>query len=77
MPFILLATFVVLNLFIGVIVDSIQTLRARTRKRRCQGGAHGRAKPTAAAHADQEAVIAEIRALRADLAALRAERAGG
>ncbi|QYU66225.1 ion transporter [Leptolyngbya sp. 15MV] len=35
-PFILIATFVVLNLFIGVIVDSIQTLRAEREAPRAQ-----------------------------------------
>ncbi len=77
MPFILLATFVVLNLFIGVIVDSIQTLRAERESADAKAARLASGEAAAAAHADQEAVIAEIRALRADLAALRAERAGG
>ena len=76
-PFILLATFVVLNLFIGVIVDSIQTLRAERESADSKAAREAAETATATLHADQEAVIAEIRALRAEIAALRAERAGG
>jgi voltage-gated sodium channel len=50
-PFILLATFVVLNLFIGVIVDSIQTLRAE----RESADAEAAREAAATLHADQEA----------------------
>lgn len=68
-PFILIATFVVLNLFIGVIVDSIQTLRK-------QRDASDPAAVAADAHAreveeEQHALLREIRALRAEVAALR------
>lgn len=73
-PFILLATFVVLNLFIGVIVDSIQTLRA---ERDSVGGAATSAateQAATASHALQERVLEEIRALRVEVAALRSER---
>jgi len=68
-PFILIATFVVLNLFIGVIVDSIQTLRK-------QRDAADPATVAADAHAremeeEQHALLREIRALRAEVAALR------
>ena len=69
-PFILVATFVVLNLFIGVIVDSIQTLRAQR-----EGTTPAEARQEA--HADAAALMREIKALRAEVAALRAERAGG
>ena len=64
MPFILIATFVVLNLFIGVIVESIQTLRE---------GRDEVAKDTARTEAqrDNQALLAEIRALRADIAAMK------
>ncbi|MBB5690869.1 voltage-gated sodium channel [Roseomonas alkaliterrae] len=75
-PFILLATFVVLNLFIGVIVDSIQTLRAERESADVRAAEAATQRAAAAAHADQEAVLAEIRALRAEIAALRAERRG-
>jgi len=73
-PFILLATFVVLNLFIGVIVDSIQTLRAERESADVRAAEAATRRAAAEAHADQEAVIAEIRALRAEIAALRAAR---
>ena len=67
LPFIVLSTFVVLNLFIGVIVDSIQTLREE------------RAAPERAAeHVEEDreraeirAILAEVRMLRAEVAALR------
>ena len=54
MPFIIVSTFVVLNLFIGVIVESIQSLRD--------------VKP---GEATPEAIMAELRALRDEVAALR------
>lgn len=71
-PFILIATFVVLNLFIGVIVDSIQTLRK-------QRDASDPAAVAADAHAreleeEQHALLREIRALRAEVAAMRADQ---
>jgi voltage-gated sodium channel len=69
-PFILVATFIVLNLFIGVIVDSIQTLRT-------EGEAAAEAKhaaEVAAAHAEREEILRELRALRAEVAALRDQR---
>ena len=56
MPFIIISTFVVLNLFIGVIVESIQSLRDEK---------PGAEKP------DIAAVLAEVRALRAEVAALK------
>jgi voltage-gated sodium channel len=69
-PFILVATFVVLNLFIGVIVDSIQTLRAQD-----EGALEARhAAEAAAAHDERSEILRELRALRAEVAALRAER---
>jgi len=75
-PFTILATFVVLNLFIGVIVESIQTLRDQ------RGEASAQSMQTAAdaarteAHLDSQAMLAELRALRAEIEALRAERQG-
>ncbi|HEV7458543.1 MAG TPA: ion transporter [Roseococcus sp.] len=72
-PFILIATFVVLNLFIGVIVDSIQTLRK-------QREASDPATVAADAHTremeeEQHTLLREIRALRAEVAALREAQA--
>lgn len=75
-PFSVIATFVVLNLFIGVIVESIQTLREQ---RESADAAAAQAATEAArseAHADTRLVLAELRALRAEVAALRAERVG-
>ncbi|MCX7931023.1 MAG: ion transporter [Rhodovarius sp.] len=73
-PFILIATFVVLNLFIGVIVDSIQSLRAREPSADARI-ALAAADAAAAEHrADQAAILAELRALREELRALRADR---
>lgn len=75
-PFSVVATFVVLNLFIGVIVESIQAMR-ETRE-----SADGRAAQAATdaarseAHLDAQVLLAEIRALRAEVQALRTERAG-
>jgi len=63
LPFLLIATFVVLNLFIGVIVDSIQTLREAR-------GDDAAAAADAAGLARDAALLAEIRALRAEVAAL-------
>ncbi|GGC51229.1 hypothetical protein GCM10011504_32030 [Siccirubricoccus deserti] len=63
-PFILIATFVVLNLFIGVIVDSISTLKE-------QREAVNTIEARAEAHADSAMILQELRALRAEVAALR------
>lgn len=63
-PFILVATFVVLNLFIGVIVDSISTLKE-------QREAVNTIEARAEAHAESALILQELRALRAEVAALR------
>ena len=68
LPFILVATFVVLNLFIGVIVESIQSLRE---EREAAELTEAREE----AHADAAVLLREIRALRVEVAALRADRA--
>jgi voltage-gated sodium channel len=70
LPFILVATFVVLNLFIGVIVESIQSLRE---EREAAEMAEAREE----AHADAAVLLREIQALRAEMAALRAEQGKG
>ncbi len=70
-PFILIATFVVLNLFIGVIVDSIQTLRAQREEVRAEAVAEeARIRRQGE---ELAAILAELRALRAEVAALRGE----
>jgi len=77
-PFILLTTFVVLNLFIGIIVESIQTLRkqhdAEKEARDAALAAETRA-VRAETHADAEAILGELRALREEVSTLRAELA--
>jgi voltage-gated sodium channel len=73
-PFILVATFVVLNLFIGVIVDSIQTMKAQRDAKHDVDIDADLAAARVEAHADANQLMAELRALRADVAALRAER---
>lgn len=76
-PFSVVATFVVLNLFIGVIVESIQTLREERVSADAAAAQAASDAAAFAAHADQEAVLRELRALREEVAALRAERTGG
>ncbi|NKE45171.1 ion transporter [Roseomonas frigidaquae] len=71
-PFILIATFVVLNLFIGVIVDSIQTLRAQRESADVAATQAAADAVRSEAHADNQMLLAEIRALRAEMAELRA-----
>ena len=69
-PFIVVSTFVVLNLFIGLIVESIQSLKAQ------REGAQAM-EARAEAHADAALLLEEIRALRREVAALREARGGG
>lgn len=76
-PFSVVATFVVLNLFIGVIVESIQTLREERVSADAAAAQAASDAAASAAHTDQMMLLQEIRALRAEVAALRAERAGG
>jgi voltage-gated sodium channel len=73
-PFSVVATFVVLNLFIGVIVESIQTLREQ---RESADASVAQAAVDAArseAHLDSRMLLSEIRALRAEMAELRARQ---
>jgi voltage-gated sodium channel len=65
-PFILIATFIMLNLFIAVIVNAMQM----------QHEQEAEAKHAAAdqeAHAERELMLAEVRAIRKDLGDLRAD----
>ncbi|MBY0337054.1 MAG: ion transporter [Acetobacteraceae bacterium] len=72
LPFIIISTFVVLNLFIGVIVESIQTLREA---REAQDPAHVAADAAERVEAEERhALLLEIRALREEVAALRAKQ---
>ncbi|MEX2617438.1 MAG: ion transporter [Alphaproteobacteria bacterium] len=66
-PFILLTTFTVLNLFIGIVVDAMQSQHAE------ENAAVRAAEQAQVAQGqkDRDEILAEIRALRAEVAALR------
>lgn len=68
MPFIVVSTFVVLNLFIGVIVESIQTLRDERKAPELAA----EAAEESAERAEQRQILLELQALRREVAALRA-----
>jgi voltage-gated sodium channel len=70
-PFILIATFIVLNLFIGVIVDSIQTLRESRESADVTAVQATTDAARSEAHLDAQTLLAEIRALREEVRALR------
>lgn len=63
-PFILMTTFAVLNLFIAIIVNAMQATHSEET-----------AAAAAQSHDDHEALVTEIRALRREMAALRQDRA--
>ena len=63
-PFILIAIFTMLNLFIGIIVDTMQTMHGaehEAEREQIEGAVHG----------DTDRVIAEVETLRGEIAALR------
>lgn len=70
MPFIIVSTFVVLNLFIGVIVESIQTLRENQASADAMVAQAATDAARTEAHLDAQTLLREIRALRAEVAAL-------
>ncbi len=71
-PFIIISTFIVLNLFLGVVVESIQTLRESRESADVEAAQAATEAAAAAAHADTRMLMGEIRELRAEIAALRA-----
>ncbi len=77
LPFILIATFVVLNLFIGVIVESIQSMREVHASADAAAATAATDAARAEAHLDSQVLLQEVRALRAELAAERAARGRG
>jgi voltage-gated sodium channel len=70
-PFTIIATFVVLNLFIGVIVESIQTLREARESADVRAAQAASDAARSEAHLDTQTLLAEIRALREEVRALR------
>ncbi|MGB5834853.1 MAG: ion transporter [Thiohalocapsa sp.] len=63
-PFILVATFTMLNLFIGIIVDTMQTMHGaehEAERARIEGTVHG----------DTERILDEVSSMRGEIAALR------
>jgi len=64
-PFILVATFTMLNLFIGIIVDTMQTMHGAEHEEE-------REQIEAAVHSDSSRIEAEVRALREEIQTLRA-----
>ncbi|MEL6316777.1 MAG: ion transporter [Pseudomonadota bacterium] len=70
MPFIVITAFAVLNLFIGIIVDAMQDERAEERDAADADAAEARAER----ERGFEAVLGELQALRAEVAALRGAR---
>ncbi len=61
-PFILITTFAVLNLFVAIMVDGMQAMHK-----------HEVEAVEAEAHSERTAIVAEVRALRAEIQELRAE----
>lgn len=69
-PFIVVTTFTVLNLIIGIIVNAIQEEHA-------QGHADQRAAERALIHDETAPLLSEIKGLKAELASLRQELSSG
>ena len=71
-PFILITTFAVLNLFVGIMVDAMQSHHEAGEEADVAAAAS-----KAAATDERAEILAELRALWAEVAALRAERNEG
>ncbi len=67
-PFVVITSFAVLNLFIALIVNSMQTLHEQDRLEAVQA--------ELVAHDEREELLEEIRSLRREVHALAAARAG-
>jgi len=72
-PFIVATSFAILNLFIGIIVDSMQSVHKREED---EAEAKADAAGTLVADKQTEMVLLEVRALREEIAALRQSVAG-
>lgn len=72
-PFILIATFMMLNLFIAVIVDAIQSNRERVAASKAgeEGESEPAHTPTTLSGTNQELLLKEVRELRAQMQALQ------
>lgn len=74
-PFIVLTSFMVLNLFIAIIVNSMQSLHEEEQNRamdeREERAREERAEIERRAHAEREATAEDVRAMRAELAEMR------
>ncbi len=72
LPFILITSFTVLNLFIGIIVDAMQSQHEAER----EAERAAEAAQAERGQSDRAAILAEIRALRAEVAELKTAKAG-
>lgn len=70
-PFILIATFMMLNLFIAVIVDAIQTNRERVAADKAEGQEETGKSTSSLSGTNQELLLQEVRQLRAEIRALQ------
>jgi voltage-gated sodium channel len=73
-PFIVITTFWVLNLFIGIIVNAMQEEHT---KAEAETREHERKAEREAMHDEAAPLVREIQALKSEIAALRREIAGG
>ena len=74
-PFILVTTFAVLNLFVAIIVDGMQAVHQAENKEAEEQAHEQRRAIEAEAHAERSAIGEEVRALREEIKALRADLA--
>ena len=74
-PFILVTTFAVLNLFVAIIVDGMQAVHQAENKEAEEQAHEERRAIEAEAHAERSAIGKEVRALREEIRALRADLA--
>jgi voltage-gated sodium channel len=74
-PFILVTTFAVLNLFVAIIVDGMQAVHQAENKEAEEQAHEERRAIEAEAHAERSAIGKEVRALREEIKALRADLA--
>lgn len=70
-PFIVITSFAVLNLFIGIIVDSMQMMHEQERAEEAERQEHTLEKISEESHADMHAVLREVRDLRIEMAQLK------